>query len=153
MNISNQHKPSNDELAEALFNRIDELHLETVANMTDGRIDAMEEDFKRFVSQSSTIDELYEKLDFYIEEMSVLDFLENLDEDGKKNFKILAYIHQIVDANEEFSSCFDTQEIVDSLVLEYREKMKDKDIPEEEKFVGDLYRFLTVKSVFKIKKV
>jgi len=60
--ITNQHKLSNDELAEALFSRIDEVHLEAVANMTDERIDGMEEDFKRFVSQSLSVDELYEKL-------------------------------------------------------------------------------------------
>lgn len=130
-----------EELSALLFGRLYEVHLMTVVEMGTEKLDEMKEDFEKFIEESTTGTELFEKLDTYIADISAIHTLDNLDENGKFYLKILKYMHYIIDYH--FSDEFTTDE-VESIIDEFAATIEDISIADEE-LVDEIMSFLSEK--------
>lgn len=132
---------SKEELSALLFGRLYEVHLMTVVEMGTEKLDEMKEDFETIIDESTTGTDLFERLDFYIEGVSALHTLDNLDDKGKFYLKILEYTHYIIDYH--FSDEFTTDE-VETIIDEFATTIEDISIADEE-LVDEIMSFLSEK--------
>ena len=131
-----------EELTALLFGRLYEVHLMTVVEMGSEKLDEMKEHFERIIDESTTGTDLFERLDFYIEGVSALHTLNNLDDNGKFYLKILEYMNYIIDSN--FCDVFTTDE-VESIIDEFTATIEDISITDEE-LVDQIMSYLFEKS-------
>ena len=124
-NVEDVSTLTKEELSEILFERLYSVHLETVAKMgSESLDDKVKEDFETIVDECTDEEGLVERLDSYIEEISSIHTLENLDDEGKFYLKVLEYIHYIIE--NRYSDIFTTEEEVNLIVDGFLEVLKDK---------------------------
>ena len=131
-----------EELSALLFGRLYEVHIKIIVEMGTEKLDEMEEDFKIIVEESTTGTELFEKLDSYIEGVSSMHTLNNLDEKGKFYLKILEYMHFIIDTN--FNDIF-TPDKVESIIDEFASTIENINFTDGE-LVDEIIYFISEKS-------
>ncbi len=135
-------KYTKEELSALLFGRLYEVHLMTVVEMGSEKLDEMKEHFEKIIDEATSGTDLFERLDSYIEEVSALHTLDNLDDNGKFYLKILEFAHYIVDSH--FSDIFIADE-VESIIDEFATTMTGVNITDEE-LVDEIMSFLFEKS-------
>lgn len=137
------NKPTEEVLSAVLFGRLYQEHLATVVKMgTEKLDDSMKEDFEKIIDECTGIEDLIERLDAYIEGVSALHTLNNLDDNGKFYLKILEYMNYIIDSN--FCDVFTTDE-VESIIDEFTATIEDISITDEE-LVDQIMSYLFEKS-------
>ena len=149
--MKNDNK-SIEELKEILLELLESTYMETLASISEETLKDMWEHFILLVEDSETEEELTEKLDAYIKVMQAVDYVKNLDDDGKKNFKIRSYINQVIEEDEEYTNTFDTEEVIDTLVVKYQNIMKNKEL-DENKLLSEIYSYLNDESLMKTKSL
>ena len=132
-------KYTKEELSALLFGRLYEVHLMTVVEMGSDKLDEMKEHFEKIIDEATSGADLFEKLDFYIEGVSALHTLDNLDENGKFYLKILEFTHHIIDSH--FSYVFTTEEEVESIIDEFAATITDINLTDE-KLIDEIMSFL-----------
>ena len=143
---------SSEKLKEILVELLESTYMETLASISEETLKDMWEHFILLAEDSKNEEELTEKLDAYIEVMQAVDYVKNLDDDGKKNFKIRSYINQVIEEDEEYTNTFDTEEVIDTLVVKYQNIMKNKELDENE-LLGEIYSYLNAESLMKTKSL
>jgi len=114
----------------------------TVVELGSEKLDEMKEHFEKIIDEATSGTDLFERLDSYIEEVSALHTLDNLDENGKFYLKILEYMNYIIDSH--FSDVF-TADKVESIIDEFATTMTGVNITDEE-LVDEIMSFLFEKS-------